>query len=121
MESPFNSITFVSTTDLSVAGDPYITGLVNYERYCVFAGQVNLAQNIFAFTTTLSFAFAFVLRRSILSIMVSSTRELHLVHAIITGCVRCNSTNLGQITQISDSCAYSARTLSINDDTRSPI
>lgn len=44
--------TFVSTTDLSVAGDPYITGLVNYERYCVFAGQVNLAQNIFAFTTT---------------------------------------------------------------------
>ena len=43
---------FVSTTDLSVAGDPYITGLTNYERYCVFAGQVNLAQNIFAFTTT---------------------------------------------------------------------
>ncbi len=43
---------FVSTTDLSVAGDPYITGLENYQRYCVFAGQVNLAQNIFAFTTT---------------------------------------------------------------------
>lgn len=43
---------FVSTTDLSVAGDPYIAGLTNYQRYCVFAGQVNLAQNIFAFTTT---------------------------------------------------------------------
>jgi len=45
-------IPFVSTTDLSISGDPYITGLANYERYCVFAGQVNLAQNIFAFTTT---------------------------------------------------------------------
>ncbi len=43
---------FTSATDLSLEGDPYITGLTNFERYCVFAGQMNLAQNIFGFTTT---------------------------------------------------------------------
>ncbi len=43
---------FASTSDLSLQGDPYITGLTNFERYCVFAGQMNLAQNIFGFTTT---------------------------------------------------------------------
>ncbi len=43
---------FTSGTDLSIEGDPYITGLENFQRYCVFAGQMNLAQNIFGFTTT---------------------------------------------------------------------
>jgi len=43
--------TFVSATDLSIQGDPYLSGLSNYQRYCVFAGQMNLAQNIFGFTT----------------------------------------------------------------------
>lgn len=43
---------FASTTDLSLDGDAYINVATNYDRYCVFAGQINLAQNIFAFTTT---------------------------------------------------------------------
>jgi hypothetical protein len=42
---------FVSTTDLTIE-DPYIGGLENGLRYCVIAGQMNLAQNIFGFTTT---------------------------------------------------------------------
>ncbi len=41
---------FVSGSDLNIASDPYLNGLENYTRYCVFAGQRNLAQNIFAFT-----------------------------------------------------------------------
>ena len=43
---------FASATDLSLDGDAYIAVATNYDRYCVFAGQINLAQNIFAFTTT---------------------------------------------------------------------
>ncbi len=42
----------VSATDFSLTGDPYIGGLKNYERYCVIAGQRNLAGNIFGFVTT---------------------------------------------------------------------
>lgn len=42
----------VSATDFSLTGDPYISGLDNYYRYCVIAGQRNLAGNIFAFVTT---------------------------------------------------------------------
>lgn len=43
---------YVSATDLTLTGDAYIGGLENYKRYCVFAGQQNLTQNIFGFTTT---------------------------------------------------------------------
>lgn len=43
---------FESPTNLSIQGEPYITGLENYVRYCVFAGQMNITQNIFGFTTT---------------------------------------------------------------------
>ena len=42
---------FVSGSDLNISENPYLKGLENYTRYCVFAGQKNLAQNIFAFTT----------------------------------------------------------------------
>jgi len=44
--------TIVSATDFSLTGDPYIKGLENYQRYCVIAGQRNLAGNIFGFVTT---------------------------------------------------------------------
>lgn len=43
--------TYVSATDLTLTGDAYIGGLENYKRYCIFSGQQNLTQNIFAFTT----------------------------------------------------------------------
>jgi hypothetical protein len=41
-----------SATDFTLTPDDYLNGLSNYSRYCVIAGQMNLAQNIFAFTTT---------------------------------------------------------------------
>lgn len=42
----------VSPTDFTFKPDDYLNGLTNIERYCVIAGQMNLAQNIFSFTTT---------------------------------------------------------------------